>query len=274
MMGGDFMFIELAIGGALTFAQAWKGYSLNEKALATLRDAHNTHANAVCLIQSHKEAAEQKLTKLVNRKKAMLSVRMNQFISVYQEIRKIDFQPGDGILELYSDTLTIRQAEEIEAMAITALKPMSEKELAVAYIFSGPGGLYLADAKRSVELANSQERIADAMYQQAETIVVAMDAIGKRANQISDLLAKFGVLFSNSIREASAIIQRNGTDRKKYTQSDRETLMICINLAGAIKNILDVPILDSKGKLTSASARVLQESKRRMKEIEDVMREK
>lgn len=265
------MLIEIALGTA-AFAQAWKGYELNEKALSTLRDAYNTHADAVYLVQYHKDQANQKLTKLVNRKKAILSTRMKQFISVYQTIRKIDFRPGDGIQEAYSNSLSIHQAQEIEVMVTSALKPMSEKELAAAFIFTGASGLYLADAKRNVTLANSQAQIASTMYQQAETLIVAMDAIGKRADQMSDILAKFSVLFADAIQEATNVIQRNGVDRQNYSQADREALMICVNLAGAIKTILDAPILDDKCKLTAASAKVLKESKQRMQEIQKIMK--
>lgn len=154
------MLIEVALG-AVTFAQMWKASDLNEKALATLRDAHNTHADAVYLVQSHKEAADQKLRKLVNRKKAILTTRMSQFLSVYQEIKKIDFRPGDGIVELYSNMLTVQQVEELKIMATTALKPLSDKEMAAAYIFTGVGGsvLRMPSAMLSLQIIRRELRI-------------------------------------------------------------------------------------------------------------------
>lgn len=103
-------------------------------------------------------------------------------------------------------------------------------------------------------------------------MVIAMDAIGERADQMSDLLAKFSVLFAGSIQETSDIIRRNGLDRMRYTKRDREVLATCVNLAGAVKTVLDVPILNNEGKLTAASAKVIQESKKRMREIENVMK--
>ena len=90
------MLIEtIALG--ITFAQAWKANDLDNKSLNTLKKAYDTHANAIALFERHKQDADASLRKLVNRKKGILSTRMNRFVSVYQQIRKIDFRPGDGI---------------------------------------------------------------------------------------------------------------------------------------------------------------------------------
>lgn len=260
------MLIEtIALG--ITFAQAWKASDIDEQALNTLKKAHDKHADAIELFDRRKQAADASLQKLVNRKKGILSTRMNRFISVYEQIRKIDFCPGDGILELYTNTLSVRQVEELAIMAATSMQPLSEKELAAKYLFTGVGGMILADSKRNAEIANSQKRIANTLYSQAETLAIAVDAIGARAEQMSSLLARFSMLFGECIESTEQIIQRNGIDRSRYSRSDRETLMNCVNLAQAVKAILDVPVLNADGSVTEASLTALEEGEHRLQEL-------
>lgn len=260
--------IELiAAGFAITFAQAWKANNIDEQTLNTLKKAHDKHADAIELFERHKQDADASLKKLVNRKKGILSTRMNRFIEVYRQIREIDFRPGDGILELYANTLSVKQVEELEVMTATSMQPLSEKELMAKYIFYGVGGMILADSKRNSEIANSQNRIANILYSQAETLVIAVDAIGKRAEQMSSLLARFSMLFGECIESTEEIIQRNGTNRNNYSKNDRETLMTCVNFAQAVKAILDVPVLNADGSVTEASLTALEEGERRLQEL-------
>lgn len=259
----------LVLAGAFagTFATAWRADDINEEALSTLKQAHDIHADAVALFERHKQDADASLQKLVNRKKGILSTRMNQFISVYEKIRAIDFRPEDGILELYANQLSVRQVDKIKIMVTTSMKPMSEKELAVKYLFTGVGGMLLADSKRNVAIANTQKQIANTLYAQSKTLVIAMDTIGKHAEQVASLLSHFSVLFGESINATKQIIQRNGTSRERYSRSDREVLMNCLNLAVAIKAILDVPILNADGSITEASLKALQDGECRIHEL-------
>lgn len=261
------MLIETILLG-VTFAQAWKANDIDEQSLNTLKKAHDKHADAIELFKRHKQAADASLQKLVNRKKGVLSTRMNRFIAVYDQIRKIDFRPGEGILELYTNALSVKQVEELEVMTATSMNPMSEKELAIKFLFTGVGGMILADSKRNAEIANSQKRIANTLYSQSETLVIAVDAIGKRAEQMSSLLARFSMLFGECIESTEQIIQRNGTSRNHYSNADRETLMTCINLAQAIKAILDVPVLNADGSVTEASLTALEEGEHRLQELQ------
>lgn len=266
------MLIEAAAFG-ITLAQAWKANDTDDRALNTLKKAYDRHADAIELFERHKQDADASLQKLVNRKKGILSSRMTRFISVYEAIRKIDFRPGDGILELYTNTLSVKQVEEIKVMMATSMKPLSEKELAVKYLFGGVihggiGGMLLADSKRNAEIANSQKRIANTLYSQAETMAIAVDAIGKRAEQMSGLLARFSMLFGECLDATEQIIQQNGTGRSCYSKADRETLMNCVNLACAVKAVLDVPILNADGSVTEASLKALEDGENRIREFQ------
>ena len=264
------MLIEAAVIGAIgsTISQIYRSSELDEKALKTLKRAHNTHEDAVESLRRHKMAANIKLEKLVNRKKAILNNRIPSFISVYQQIQAVKFQPGDGILELESDCFTVQDIINLNTMATTSMQPMSEHEMAVKFLLTGIGGMILSDSKRNAEIANSQQRIASTLQAQAQNMEIAFDAIGERADQISGILARFSLLFGQSIEAAARVIQKNGTDRSRYSQADLEILMNCVNLAAGIKDILDVPILNQDGSVTEASLKALESGTTRLKGIE------
>ena len=130
----------------------------------------------------------------------MLNNHMTKFINVYQQIQQIDFRPGEGILELDRSSFTVNDAGVIRTMITTSMHPMSDKEMAVKWLMGGLGTAILDDSKRNAAIADNQRRIANTMKTQLKTMEIAVDAIGARADQISNLLSKFGLLFGKSIR--------------------------------------------------------------------------
>ena len=171
-------------------------------------------------------------------------------------------------MELESDCFTVQDISNLNTMATTSMQPMSEHEMAVKFLLTGIGGMILSDSKRNAEIANSQQRIASTLQAQAQNMEIAFDAIGERADQISGILARFSLLFGQSIEAAARVIQKNGTDRSRYSQADLEILMNCVNLAAGIKDILDVPILNQDGSVTEASLKALESGTTRLKGIE------
>ena len=265
------MLIEAALAFGVTFASVWRATDINEQTLNTLKRAYNEHEDALYELDTHKKKANDSLTKLVNRKKAILSQRMDRFLSVYQKIREIDFRPGEGIIELYSRQFSVDVAEELKVMTVSSMKPMSEKELVLTYLISplGMGGAILEESKRNAQIANSQMQIARTLSAQTELLMAAVDAIGQRAEQLANLLSQFSVLFGKSIDQTEQIIGRNGTNRELYSDRELEILMNCVNLAHAIKAILDTPILNADGSVTEASLQALDDGSRRLQEFQN-----
>ena len=252
--------------------QIYKSIKIDEATLSTLKEAYDTHAEAMESLKRHKQAVDTKLQKLVNRKRALLSGRLPQFIDVYQQIQRINFQPGAGILELENTAFTVRDTEEVTLMIDTARKPMTDKELVIKYLMRGAGGMLIADSKRNAQIADDQLYIASTIKAQTENMEIVLDAIGTRADQIANVLARFGILLGKSITETERIIGQNGLDRNRYSQSDRETLMTCVNLAKGIKDILDVPILGQDGSVTAESLKALECSQKQLFEFEKKIR--
>lgn len=202
----------------------------------------------------------------------MLNNHMTKFINVYQQIQQIDFRPGEGILELDRSSFTVNDAGVIRTMITTSMHPMSDKEMAVKWLMGGLGTAILDDSKRNAAIADNQRRIANTMKTQLKTMEIAVDAIGARADQISNLLSKFGLLFGKSISATVQVIQKNGTNHRRYDHDDCQVLMTCVNFAKAIKDILDVPILSADGSVTEASLQAFEQGTSLLHEFENQVR--
>lgn len=250
-----------AIATAGFVSQVLRAIDLDDKALLSLRQAYDTHANAVVLFERRKEAADTSLKKLVNRKKAIYITRMQEFLNLYGQIRSIQFLPGQGIRELFNCKISAEDVQELRQMAITSKQPLSEKEQAMQFVFRGLDGSILADSKRNLEIANTQLSIAKTIYISAENMSMVMDAIAQRAEQFSTILStlsqRFGILLNN----AKIIVDQNGTDGSKYSKKDIAILCDCMNFADAIKKYLDIPILNQDGSVTEETLKALEEGK-------------
>jgi hypothetical protein len=213
---------------------------------------------------------DNSLRRVANRKKAILSTSMPDFLDIYEKIMKINFVPGDGILELDKNIMAPAEISQIRGMTVTAISPMTDKELVISYLLKGLGGAMVDDSKRNLAMASSQMKVSNVIYSQAETYAVASDAIIERSNRIATLLARMDLLFFKSIQTSNEVIIKNGFSRKKYTSDDRKVLMTCINLADAIKKILDAPLIDENGKITQESFEALQVGNEYLQELEAV----
>ncbi len=259
----------LILAGIGTFAQMWKSTDLDDDALRALRRAYDTHANAVVLFERKKEIADASLRKLVNRKKALYSTRMKEFLELYGRIHEIEFRPGRGIQELFkSPAFTTESAQELRTMAATSMKPLSDKEMAVKFLFGGLGNCAIAESKRAVQIANTQVKIAKTMYAQAETMSIMVEAIGQRADQFSTLLSELSKRFGVYLQAATQIIDRNGRNGENYSDQEMAILTDCMNFADAIKKYLDIPILSQDGSVTAASLAALENGKQTLRQFQ------
>ena len=246
---------------------------MDEKALKKIGKAYDRECAARELINRKKEEADNAITTLINRKKAIISTSINDFIEMYSVIKKINFIEGEGIQEL-EKVMTI--SENISAMkqmtlSVAGSVKMTDKDVVKAFLMGGLiGASAISDSKQNLKAANNQMRSANVMYSQAQTAETALNGIIDRCNNFSELLVKLNIIFIKSIRECRNIVARNGEDKMSYTQSDRAQLMTCINIASTIKSLLDVPILDSNGEITQKSFEALQTGREYLNQINNL----
>jgi transmembrane protein len=83
------------------------------------------------------------------------------------------------------------------------------------------------------------------------------DGISNRANMFTNFLTDLDSIFLPLIYKMSQIIVSKGTDYRNFSSDKKKVIAQATTLAGAIKSILDTPILDKDGNLTSESARII-----------------
>lgn len=89
-------------------------------------------------------------------------------------------------------------------------------------------------------------------------------AIRKRANMFNRFLLSLNSVFEPLIYEMGEIIKKNGTDFRKFSDNEKKTVAEAMAMAGAIKSILDTPILDDDGNLTQESEMIVEATKTKL----------
>lgn len=95
------------------------------KAFAMEQEAHR-------LVESKKQAADDAMKKLSNRKRSILITSMQNFVDVYSKLMKIDFRDDKMLAVLNQQSFSTEEIQIIHAVAQTAVRPMTDKEIAVS----------------------------------------------------------------------------------------------------------------------------------------------
>ena len=143
---------------------------------------------------------------------------------------------------------------------------MTDREMVTTMVvngfFWGIGGgisaLVKKDSQRNLDMAQARAKQARVIAEQANTVGLAYEAITERSNQITDVLTKLNLLFVKSLANTERIISERGMDKLNYSLSDRENLAVCMNLAAAVKNMIDTPLLDETGEITAKALEAIK----------------
>ncbi len=80
----------------------------------------------------------------------------------------------------------------------------------------------------------------------------------------SRFLLSLNAVFEPLIYEMGEIINRRGTDYRKFSDDEKKVIAEAMSMAGAIKSILDTPILDEDGNLSPESETIVEVTKARL----------
>lgn len=90
------------------------------KAFAMEQEAHR-------LVEVKKQAADNAMKKLSNRKRSILITSMQNFVAVYGKLMKIDFRDDKMLAVLNQQSFSPKEIQIINAVAQTAVRPMTDK---------------------------------------------------------------------------------------------------------------------------------------------------
>ena len=120
---------------------------------------------------------------------------------------------------------------------------------------------FVIGAKASSQKDNAYSNLAEArqLCEELATAGVACNGIRRRAYMFFRLLVKLDALFIPLIFRMEQAIQAHGTDFRSFSDDEKHAVAGAVSIAGAIKAVLDTPILTEDGKLTEESAKIAED---------------
>lgn len=266
------MLIEL-IGGAISakmLSDGNKALKMDAEAIAKYGKAFTREYEAQQLVQKKRDLADKRLENVAKKKKAIISSSLPMFVEVYGQIQKINIQQKDRKFEMiqYSD---VEKANMLQSIDIVAKKEFTSKDLIVGTMFKGFSGMVVEDSKRNLSAARSQLSASNIVYSQAQSIAEVYDAIIGRSDRIAKLLMNMNALFVGVISETKRIIESNGLNIKNYSDKDKSTIVLCVNFAVAMTNLLDIPVFDENGDIAKSAVEMIQTGEEYLTRINEII---
>lgn len=267
------MIIDVLAVGALakTFYSADKSIKMDEKALEKYAKAFERSEEAELLLRKKAEFTDKRLMNVAKKKRAIVQSTVPKFVDVYSQIQKIELENKTTVNEIAIRD-NIRKLAVLNTLSVSMKKDFTDKELVCGLITKGFGKMMEMDSERYLSAANSQMRAANVAYSQSESISEIYDAIVARADRISNLLMAMNALFIRSINETSNIVEKNGLDVRNYSDYDKGVLMTCVNIAVAMSDIIDVPVVDEKGQICEYAMELIMTGENCLKKMNQVVK--
>lgn len=97
---------------------------------------------------------------------------------------------------------------------------------------------------------------ANEYKEEMQAAITACNGIRRRADMFTRLLLRLGVYFEPLIYQLERIIETRGTDYSTFSAEEKKVVAAAMATAGAIKAVLDTPILTEDGNLTQDSQKI------------------
>ena len=83
-------------------------------------------------------------------------------------------------------------------------------------------------------------------------------AVKKPYYMFNRFQVSLNAVFEPLIYEMKQIIERRGNDFRDFEDNEKSVIAEAMAIAGAVKSVLDTPILDDEGNLTSESDKIVE----------------
>ena len=125
---------------------------------------------------------------------------------------------------------------------------------------------FVVGSKASANLNKAYSNLAKAKEFKEEMDIASLACIGirKRAAMFNRFLLSLNSVFEPLIYKMRRVILINGTDYRTYSYDDKKVVAEAMAIAGAIKTVLDTPILDEDGNLTEKSQHIVDETRKKL----------
>ena len=124
-----------------------------------------------------------------------------------------------------------------------------------------------AKASKNLDAANANWAKAKEFEEEMKTAADLCNGIRRRSAMFNRFLIRLQTVFDPLIYQMTEIIKDRGTDFRTYTDEEKKVIASAMSLAGAIKAVLDTPILDDDGNLTEESNFVIETTEKKIEAI-------
>ncbi len=128
---------------------------------------------------------------------------------------------------------------------------------------------FVVGAKASANRDKAYENLSEARRFREDMKNASLLCIGirKRSNMFTRFLLSLNSVFEPLVYEMGKIIQKSGTDYRKYKDKEKKVIASAMAMAGAIKSILDTAILDDDGNLTPESEIIVNQTRKKLNSV-------
>ena len=121
-------------------------------------------------------------------------------------------------------------------------------------------------AKASANLDKAYSNLSQAKKFKEEMDAASSLCIGirKRAAMFNRFLLSLNSVFEPLIYDMTQIISNRGTDFSTFSDDEKKVIAEAMAMAGAIKSILDTPILNDEGNLTAESDKMVEMTRKKL----------
>lgn len=121
-----------------------------------------------------------------------------------------------------------------------------------------------AKASANKDEAYSNLAKAKEFKEEMDTAATLCMGIRKRSNMFRRFLFSLNSVFEPLVYEMTETIESKGTDFRTYSLEEKKIVAQAVAMAGAIKAVLDTPILNDKGNLTSESEKIVDVTRKKL----------
>lgn len=149
---------------------------------------------------------------------------------------------------------------------------------APAVLFSGISASMKAD--ENLEKARTMYAEAEAASEQMKTSEVLCVAIADRADMFDDLLGELNGMFSyctamldGVTKKKMGVFKNKTVDAQTFTEDELKLVAVTRSLAGAVKAVIDTPILTAEGAVSDESESVYNDTQKKLPAFSEAVHE-
>ena len=124
-----------------------------------------------------------------------------------------------------------------------------------------------AKASKNLDAANANYAKAKEFEEEMKTAAALCYGIRRRSAMFNRFLIRLQTVFDPLVYDMTKIINEKATDFREFSEDEKKCVASAMSLAGAIKAVLDTPILDEDGNLTEESGEIINITQKKVDEI-------